>query len=162
MNEGRMLGHFFERTTTAVNDQTRCSRNFCRPFFQVGKTLRCRSGAMECSSRYMTASEKRAEPDIDDGGRRRSVLFPEFTGKIGRLDGLRRSPWIRRWLFLSSDGWNRDQGTGCSKQNSNAAWRRFVSGAKELLKRRLDSWTSGFVDFKEIAAYFLSSARVRW
>ena len=74
---------------------------------------------MECSPRYMTASEKRAEPDIDDGGRRRSVLFPEFTGKIGRLDGLRRSPWIRRWVFLSSDGWSRDQGTGCSKQNSN-------------------------------------------
>ena len=73
---------------------------------------------MECSSRYMTASEKCAEPDIDDGGRR-SVLFPEFTGKIGRLDGLRRSPRIRWPLFLSSDGWNSDQGTGCSKQNSN-------------------------------------------
>src|SRR5437667_6315575 len=47
-------------------------------------------------------------------------------------------------------------------ETKKPAWRRFVSGAKELLKRRLDSWTSGFVDFKEIAAYFLSSARVRW
>ena len=73
---------------------------------------------MECSSRYMTASEKRAEPDIDDSGRR-SVLFPEFTGKIGRLDGLRCSPRIRWPLFLSSDGWNRDERGRCSKQNKN-------------------------------------------
>jgi len=73
---------------------------------------------MECSSRYMTASEKRAESHIDNGGRR-SVLLSEFTSKIGRLDSLCRSPRIRWPLFLSSDGWNSDQGTGCSKQNSN-------------------------------------------
>src|SRR5207248_11445051 len=113
----------------------RHSWNFFRPFFQIEKTLLCGSRAMECSSRYMTASEKRAEPDIDDGGLR-SVLFPEFTGKIGRLDGLRRSPWIRQWLFLSVAGWNSDQGIGRSEEHTSESSHRTISYAVFCLKKK--------------------------
>src|SRR5216684_1046520 len=47
-------------------------------------------------------------------------------------------------------------------ESKKTSWKRFVAGAKEFLReapRFLNEWICGC---KEIAAYFLSSARVRW
>ncbi len=60
---------------------------------------------MERSTGDVTSHEQRTESHIDNGGRR-SALITKLTGKLGRLDGLRHGPRIRRPLFLTFDHWN--------------------------------------------------------
>jgi len=90
---GTYVWTLVEWTAAAVNDQIHGSRETVRPLFQIREPLLGGSGAVERSTRDMTAREERVESDTDDCGRR-PTLVRDFSCKVVGLQGLSARPRI--------------------------------------------------------------------
>ena len=95
--EGRAdVGAARKGAAAAIDHQIRLARKSSRPFFQIGKALCGRRGAVERGSGDVCAFEEGAETGTDDNRGTGALRRRELADEIRRLDGLCGRPGIGR------------------------------------------------------------------